>query len=133
MTAFDRDAAAATSGSTTLRGTREGAGVRGEPRSIGLATVGTWAALATIIVAGAWLRASGLGAVGFNTDEAVYVGQAAAIANDRDLAPYFPLFRAHPLLYQFMLAAVFAVTGVDDVAGRMASVVIGVVTIWLVY
>jgi len=98
-----------------------------------LVAVVTWVALAAIVGVAGWLRMWQLGAVGFNTDEAVYVGQAAAIANDPALEPFFPLFRAHPLLYQFMLAAVFSVTGIEDVAARTASVGVGLVTVWLVY
>jgi hypothetical protein len=97
------------------------------------ALVGTLT-LAAILVVGAWVRLWQVGAIGFNTDEAVYVGQAAAIANDPELKPFFPLFRAHPLLYQFLLAGVFALTGgVNDVVARLVSVAIGVLTVWLVF
>lgn len=102
--------------------------------AITAAQVATWAVLAATLVAGAFVRLHMLGAVGLNTDEAVYVGQAAAILDDPALEPYFPLFRAHPLLYQFVLAAAFAMTGgVTDVMARTVSVAVGVVTVWLVF
>ena len=42
--------------------------------------------------------------MGYNTDEAVYAGQAAAIAGVPYLKDMFPVFRAHPLLFQFILS-----------------------------
>ena len=41
----------------------------------------------------AFLRLWQLNKLGFNSDEAVYSGQAAAIANDPVLKPFFPVFR----------------------------------------
>src|SRR5205823_910470 len=46
----------------------------------------------------AFLRLWQLNALGFSSDEAVYAGQAAAIAGDPALKGIFPVFRAHPLL-----------------------------------
>jgi len=78
------------------------------------------------------LRVWGLSRVGYNTDEAVYAGQAAAIASDPTLKEIFPVFRAHPLLFQFMLALVFHF-GVSDLAGRLVAVLIGLATVFVVY
>lgn len=78
------------------------------------------------------LRLWNLGAVGFNSDEAVYAGQAAGLLGDADLAPYFPVFRAHPMLFQMLLSIVY-IPGVNDEAGRALSAVFGVATVWFAY
>ena len=78
------------------------------------------------------LRFTALGQVGFNSDEAVYAGQAAAIARDETLSPFFPVFRAHPLLFQFLLSLVFRI-GVSDLTGRIVSAIFGVLTVLVVY
>lgn len=44
--------------------------------------------------------------MGFNSDEAVHAGQAAGIAVHSALAPYSPVFRAHPLFFQTVLSLV---------------------------
>lgn len=90
-------------------------------------------ALALVLLLGFTIRLIGLNTVGFNTDEAVYAGQAAGILNDGALRPYFPVFRAHPLLFQFMLALVYAFTGVNDYVGRLLAVVIGTITLLAVF
>ncbi len=65
--------------------------------------------------------------IGFNSDEAVYTGQAAALAGDPMLDRYFSVFRAHPLLMQSLLAIMFAFTGVSDAVARFAvAIVFGV-------
>jgi len=74
----------------------------------------------------------GLNQIGFNTDEAVYSGQAAAIAQVPVLRDIFPVFRAHPLLFQFLLALLFNF-GVSDLAARLLAVAIGVATVFIVY
>ena len=81
---------------------------------------------------GAFLRLWQLGALGFNSDEAVYAGQAAAIAGDPALKAIFPVFRAHPLLYQFVLALLFR-GGTRDLVARLLAVAFGLATIYLVY
>src|SRR5215217_2913573 len=80
----------------------------------------------------AGIRLWGLNQIGFNTDEAVYSGQAAAIAQVPVLKGIFPIFRAHPLLFQFVLALLFNF-GVSDLAARVLAVVIGVITVYIVY
>lgn len=78
------------------------------------------------------LRLIGLNQVGFNSDEAVYAGQAAAIAQHETLSQFFPIFRAHPLLIQFLLSLLFRL-GVSDILARGLSAAIGVTTVLLVY
>lgn len=78
------------------------------------------------------LRVWHLMALGFNSDEAVYAGQAASIAGDTTLLPYFPIFRAHPLLFQTMLSVPYQ-WGVSPLVGRLLSVALGVGTVWLIY
>ena len=85
-----------------------------------------------IVVIAAAMRLYGLTAVGMNSDEAVYSGQAASIAGDAALTPFFPIFRAHPLLVQTTLALAFNIEGGDTVA-RLTATIIGLATIVLVY
>src|ERR1044072_5413140 len=85
-----------------------------------------------VVTVAVGLRVWGLNQLGYNTDEAVYAGQAAAIAKDPTLKEIFPIFRAHPLLFQFILAVVFT-SGVSDIAGRYVAVAIGLGTLYLVY
>ncbi len=94
-----------------------------------------WAALAAVIIAGALLRLQNLNATGFNSDEAVYTGQGAAIAGDNLLTPLFPIFRAHPLLFQFAMAIIFpffSTTSYDTVA-RILAVIAGLLTVIITY
>jgi Dolichyl-phosphate-mannose-protein mannosyltransferase len=61
--------------------------------------------IGAIVAVAAFLRLWHIEAVGFNGDETVYAGQGASIANVHELALFFPTFRAHPLLFQSILAA----------------------------
>jgi len=88
--------------------------------------------LAVLVLVGTFLRCWQLTAVGFNSDEAVYAGQAAAIAGDHSLAQFFPVIRAHPMLFQGLLSVAYHF-GTSEVVGRLASVVFGVGTIVLAY
>ena len=85
-----------------------------------------------VLALAAALRLTALMTFGLNSDEAVYAGQAAAIARDPQYAPLFPIFRAHPLLFQVTLS-VFFQFGVSDLAGRILSALAGVLTVYLVY
>ena len=85
-----------------------------------------------ILLLAAFMRLFGLTALGFNSDEAVYSGQAAAIAGDSVLSPLFPIFRAHPLLVQTFLALPFGVE-VSDTAARLTAAMFGLATIVVVY
>jgi hypothetical protein len=69
--------------------------------------LGRWltaAILLGIVVIALLVRLWHFNDVGYNSDEAVYAGQGAGIAHDPQLAPYFPVFRAHPLLFQSVIA-----------------------------
>ena len=90
------------------------------------------AALALVLVLAGGLRVAHLNALGYNSDEAVYAGQGAAIAQVPVLKDIFPVFRAHPLLFQFTLALSFAF-GAHDWLGRAVSVAVGLATVYLVY
>ncbi len=85
-----------------------------------------------ILSVAAVLRLTELNAIGYNSDEAVYAGQGAAIAQVPVLKDIFPVFRAHPLLIQFILALVFRFDFQDE-SGRMLVVLIGIATVYVVY
>jgi len=78
-----------------------------------------------ILVLATAIRLFNLERFGFNSDEAVYSGQAAALAGHQDYAQLFGVFRAHPLLVHFIVSLVYRITGVNDVAPRVVSVVFG--------
>jgi Dolichyl-phosphate-mannose-protein mannosyltransferase len=92
----------------------------------------TRVSLVCIVVLAVFLRFFQLDAVGYNSDEAVYAGQGAAIAKVAVIKDIFPIFRAHPMLFQFILAIFFS-AGADDWLGRAVSAVIGVLTVLLVF
>jgi 4-amino-4-deoxy-L-arabinose transferase-like glycosyltransferase len=81
---------------------------------------------------GAFMRIWEINAMGYNTDEAVYAGQAAAIAGVPYLKDMFPVFRAHPLLFQFVLSVIYKIQ-FSDLAGRLLAVVVGMGTVFLTY
>ena len=81
---------------------------------------------------GSFLRLWQINAIGYNTDEAVYAGQAAAISGVSGLKDIFPIFRAHPLLVPFVLSIIYRIH-FSDVAGRLLAVAIGLGTIFLTY
>jgi 4-amino-4-deoxy-L-arabinose transferase-like glycosyltransferase len=88
--------------------------------------------LGAILVAATCLRLWHLDALGANSDEAVYAGQAASIAGDPDLEPLFPVFRAHPLLFQVLLSLGYHAGGGLGLA-RVVSVVLGVATVYVTF
>ena len=88
--------------------------------------------VAIAMVSGPILRLWQINAMGFNTDEAVYAGQAAAIAGVSGLKDIFPIFRAHPLLIQFLLSLIYKVH-FSDVAGRYLAVAFGLGAVYLTY
>lgn len=88
--------------------------------------------MAIILIAGEFLRLVGIGRIGFNSDEAVYASQGASIAGLDQYKNLFPVFRAHPLLFQTMLSLVFA-GGINDVAARTLAAFFGVATIGVTY
>lgn len=79
-----------------------------------------------------FLRLWHLNQTGYNSDEAVYAGQGAALANDPELTPFFPVFRAHPLLFQTILSIGYRLGG-GDLMGRSLSAAFGFGTIVLVF
>jgi hypothetical protein len=88
--------------------------------------------LTAIAVLAAVVRAWQLDALGFNSDEAVYAGQAASLAGNPRYAELFPVFRAHPMLFQALLSPFFH-SGEVDLAGRVVVVGFGVATVLAVY
>ena len=88
--------------------------------------------MTAILAVGAVIRLVNINTVGLNSDEAVYSGQAAALAGDATYQQFFAIFRAHPLLVQFLLSVLFQF-GVNDVAGRLLSVGFGLAAIALTY
>src|SRR5512140_1703629 len=92
-----------------------------------------WLIVLVAMAAGAFLRLWEVNAIGYNTDEAVYSGQAAAIAGVPGLKDFFPVFRAHPLLFQFVLSLIYKFYHFDDLVGRLLAVVFGLAMIFLVY
>src|SRR5712691_1474397 len=88
------------------------------------------AGLAIIIATAAYVRYVGITQVGFNSDESVYSGQAAAIAGFQPYGQLFGVFRAHPLLVQFTVALGYAITGhVSDWLPRMITASLGLVMV----
>ena len=80
----------------------------------------------------AFVRFWQLTSVGFNSDEAVYAGTAGSIAGDQTLRSMFPVFRAHPVLFQLALS----LTGTGrptDFAARALPAAVGVATVLITY
>ena len=86
---------------------------------------------ATLGVAAAF-RLVNLNSLGFNSDEAVYAGQAGAMANNAHYVGDFPVFRAHPMLVQSILSLFFR-GGEHDVVGRVVIATMGILTVYVVY
>jgi hypothetical protein len=84
------------------------------------------------MVSGGILRIWDINAMGYNTDEAVYAGQAAAIAGVPYLKDMFPVFRAHPLLFQIILSVIYKYQ-FNDLYGRLLAAAFGIATIFVVY
>jgi hypothetical protein len=105
---------------------------RGAPVLLSWSDIAASSALAAVLGLGTFLRMWQINALGYNSDEAVYAGQAASIANDSQLAEFFPIFRAHPLLFQSVLSVGFHL-GAGDLFGRLVSVIIGIATVYLAY
>jgi hypothetical protein len=90
------------------------------------------ATLAAILVLAAVVRLWRLGALGANSDEAVYAGQAASIAGVHALEPLFPVFRAHPLLFQTLLSIPYRI-GAGLETARAISALLGVTTVYMTF
>lgn len=89
-------------------------------------------AFLVVLGIGIVLRCWQLNALGFNSDEAVYAGQAASIAGQAAYLPYFPIFRAHPVLFQALLSLPYRF-GVIDLVGRILAAGFGVATLVIAY
>ncbi len=76
-----------------------------------------------------FLRVWQINRLGFNSDEAVYAGQAASIAHDPAYTPFFPIFRAHPLLFQTLLSFEYRLYGTGDLVARLLADLFGVGTV----
>src|SRR3954462_881334 len=85
-----------------------------------------------VLAIATFVRLWGINKLGVNSDEAVYAGQGAAIANDPALEPFFPAFRAHPLLFQTFLS-IGDHLGILETFGRLLSAAIGVATVGLTF
>lgn len=93
----------------------------------------SFAVLAIVGVA-LYVRLIHLTALGFNSDEAVYTGQAAALAGVGDYARNFSPFRAHPLMLQTILAMEFTMLGhMSEFMSRATVVVTGVAAVFSTY
>ena len=78
------------------------------------------------------LRFWSIGALGLNSDEAVYTGQGASLAGLAPFTEHFSIFRAHPLLFQYVVAAVVRVS-FWDTAGRWVAAGFGLATLWITF
>src|SRR2546425_1694312 len=111
---------------TTGRGILRGRGNR-VAAFVSSRWVATSAALILITATAALVRFAGLSQIGFNSDEAVYSGQAASIAGFQPYGQLFGVFRAHPLLVQFIVALGYALSGhVSDWLPRAVTASFGV-------
>ncbi len=79
--------------------------------------------LTGILVLAAFLRFWQLGAIGFNSDESVYTGSASSLAGVGTLRSMFPVFRAHPLLFQVLLSLVLRIHDTDWTARAFAAAI----------
>jgi Dolichyl-phosphate-mannose-protein mannosyltransferase len=89
-------------------------------------------ALAVILALAAWLRLAGLDRTSLFGDEAVYSGQAAALAGDAAAANNFGVFLAHPVLFQLLLGLGFA-GGLPVDGGRVLTALFGVGSVVLAW
>jgi hypothetical protein len=85
-----------------------------------------------VLALAAYLRFRQLTAVGFNSDEAVYTGSAQALAGHRALESMFPIFRAHPILVQLIIAQALRVSD-SDWSARAVTAGFGALAVWLTY
>jgi len=100
--------------------------------SVGAVTLGRTTVLTVVgalMLGAVFVRFWALTSVGFNSDEAVYSGQAAALAGDATYLHLFGVFRAHPLVVQFLVSLVDRVFGVNELGPRALCAVAGVVLV----
>jgi hypothetical protein len=89
--------------------------------------------IVAVVGLAAFLRFWQLAAIGFNSDEAVYAGTAASIAGDPTMRSIFPVFRAHPVLFQTLVALTQYGHQPSDLASRSVPAAIGVATVIVTY
>lgn len=89
-------------------------------------------ALVAILAVAMFVRVWAINALGYNSDEIVYVTQGASIAGDPGFTQSFPIFRAHPLLFQLILSVLHQVTSASA-APRLAAAAFGVASVVLVF
>ncbi|MER5179141.1 glycosyltransferase family 39 protein [Streptomyces sp. NPDC002896] len=90
------------------------------------------APLIAVLLVAVFLRFQRLTATGFNSDEAVYAGTSASLAGDDELGSLFPVFRAHPVLFQSLVSLALRVHP-GDWAARAVPALLGVATVALTY
>jgi 4-amino-4-deoxy-L-arabinose transferase-like glycosyltransferase len=86
-----------------------------------------------VLVIAVFFRFWQLAMIGFNSDEAVYAGTAAAISGDENARTIFPVFRAHPLLLQMLVSVAYRVDEHSDWAARSVPALIGVLAVAMTY
>jgi predicted membrane-bound mannosyltransferase len=91
-----------------------------------------WPWLLIVVAVAAFLRLHALDRLGFNSDEAVYAGQAASISGAKAFLNYFPIYRAHPVLYQAVVSIAYHVV-LSDFVARLVAVLFGLATIVVCY
>jgi hypothetical protein len=92
--------------------------------------------LVGILLLAALPRVWHLMASGFRGDEAVYAGQAGILSGDDELHRYFVLTsrgNSNFLLYQELVAVVYFLFGVSDVAARLVSVAFSIGTVLVAF
>jgi 4-amino-4-deoxy-L-arabinose transferase-like glycosyltransferase len=89
--------------------------------------------LLVIILGASFVRLWDLGANGFNNDEAIYGGQAASLAGYEEFEKHFSIFRAHPLLLQYLVSIIFGSFGILDNVARVVPAVLGILTVLVIY
>ena len=132
-------------GQTPRPGLRTSPAGTAEPQAARRAPAATWdrlrdplflhraAIVLLVAVPALFLRLWALDSLGLNSDEAVYAGQGASLAGDPAFLPYFPVFRAHPLVFQVLLSIEYRLVGVTPLGGRLLAVAFGMGTVWLTY
>ena len=92
------------------------------------------AAVIAIVAVALLVRFVHLTALGFNSDEAVYSGQAGSLAGVGAYARSFSPFRAHPLLLQSALAIEYTALGrMSEYASRATVALLGAASVFATY
>jgi hypothetical protein len=92
------------------------------------------AAIMAIVGVAVIVRFVHLTALGFNSDEAVYTGQAGSLAGVGAFGRSFSPFRAHPLLLQTVLSLEFLAFGhMSEYAARATVALLGVAAVFATY